>query len=128
MGPTESQTTTETKLKRIAWLSARDKGKQFNCLMHHFNDESLAECFQQLDGNKAVGTDGVTKACYGEKLNENIRGLTERMKRMAYRPKPVREVLIPKEGRPGAKRPLGISNLEDKIVQLMMQRVLESIL
>jgi len=119
--------TTQTKLKRIAWLSAMDKGKQFNCLLHHFNDESLAECFQQLDGKKAVGTDGVTKACYGEKLNENIRELTERMKRMAYRPKPVREVLIPKEGRPGAKRPLGISNLEDKIVQLMMQKVLESI-
>jgi RNA-directed DNA polymerase len=46
---------------------------------------------------------------------------------MAYRPGPVREVLIPKEGKPGATRPLGISNLEDKIIQRMMQRVLESI-
>ena len=46
---------------------------------------------------------------------------------MAYRPGPVREVLIPKDGKPGAKRPLGISNLEDKIVQSMMQKVLESI-
>ena len=46
---------------------------------------------------------------------------------MAYRPGPVREVLIPKEGKPGATRPLGISNLEDKIVQKMMQKVLESI-
>jgi len=127
MRTTESQIKTETKLKRIAWLSATDKGKKFDCLMHHFNDDSLAECFQQLDGKKAVGTDGVTKACYGEKLNENIRGLSERMRRMAYRPRPVREILIPKEGKPGAKRPLGISNLEDKIIQLMMQRVLESI-
>jgi retron-type reverse transcriptase len=39
---------------------------------------------------------------------------------MAYRPGPVREVLIPKEGKPGAIRQLGISNLEDKIVQKMM--------
>jgi len=46
---------------------------------------------------------------------------------MAYRPGPVREVLIPKEGKPGATRPLGISNLEDKIVQKMMHKVLESI-
>lgn len=46
---------------------------------------------------------------------------------MAYRPGPVREVLIPKEGKPGATRPLGISNFEDKIVQKMTQKVLESI-
>lgn len=49
------------------------------------------------------------------------------MKRMTYRPLPVRQALIPKEGQPGAKRPLGISVLEDKIGQKMMQKVLESI-
>ncbi len=46
---------------------------------------------------------------------------------MAYTPGPVRQVLIPKEGKPGATRPLGISNFEDKIVQRMMHKVLESI-
>ena len=39
----------------------------------------------------------------------------------------MRQVRIPKEGRPGETRPLGISNLEDKIVQERMHRVLESI-
>ena len=28
--------------------------------MHLFNQESLAACFHELDGRKAVGTDGVT--------------------------------------------------------------------
>ena len=46
---------------------------------------------------------------------------------MAYRPGPVRQVLIPKEGKPGATRPLGISNFEDKLVQKRMQEILESI-
>ena len=36
--------------------------------------------------------------------------LVERMKRMACRPGPVREVRIPKAGKPGATRSLGISN------------------
>jgi len=50
------------------------------------------------------------------------------MKAMAYRPGPVKEVLIPKEGgKPGATRPLGISGFEDKIVQKMTQQILESI-
>jgi len=124
---TESQLTTETKLKRIAWLSARDKDKQFDCLMHHFNESSLEECFHQLSANRAVGVDGITKADYEENLDKNLRSLTDRMKRMAYRSGAVRRVLIPKEGKPNATRPLGISNFEDKIVQKMMQRILESI-
>ena len=51
----------------------------------------------------------------------------DRMKRMAYIPGSVRQVLIPKEGKAGATRPLGISNFEDKIIQRMMHKVLESI-
>jgi retron-type reverse transcriptase len=95
--------------------------------MHHFNETSLKECFQQLDGTKALGADGVSKAAYAQHLEDNLTDLMARMKRMAYRPGPVRQVLIPKEGMPQATRPLGISNLEDKVVQLMMHRVLESI-
>jgi len=127
VGPTESQIPTETKLKRIAWLSSRDPQKVFNNLMHLFNVESLRTCFNELDGRKAVGIDGIDKSGYMENLNKNLEDLMGRMKRMAYRPAPVRDVLIPKEGKPGATRPLGISNLEDKIVQKMFQKVLESI-
>ena len=95
--------------------------------MHLFNQESLAACFHALDGRKAVGADGVTKAQYGRHLERNLEELVERMKRMAYRPGPVREVRIPKAGKPGATRSLGISNLEDKVVQGMVRKVLEAI-
>ena len=127
MEPTEFQVSTETKLNRIAWLSSRDKKKVFNNLMHLFNKESLRSCFNELDGGKAVGIDGVNKAHYEAELDANLDNLVERMKRMGYRPGPVRQTLIPKEGKPGATRPLGIGNFEDKIVQKMMQKVLESI-
>jgi RNA-directed DNA polymerase len=59
MGTTETLIATETKLKRIAWLSKQDPDKEFECLMHLFNQESLKDCFHQLDKNKAVGIDGI---------------------------------------------------------------------
>lgn len=123
----QSHSATTTKLNRITWLSKQDSRKEFECLMHLYNQESLIECFHELDKNKAVGVDGITKMAYKDNLNSNIEELVTQMKKMAYRPGPVREVLIPKEGKPGATRPLGISNLEDKIIQKMTQKILESI-
>ena len=127
MGTTESLNTTKTKLNRITWLSKQDPNKKFECLMHLFNCESLVDCFHKLDKKKAVGIDEIDKATYGLNLEENIKELIRQMKNMTYRPGPVREALIPKEGKPGATRPLGISNFEDKTVQKMMQQTLESI-
>lgn len=127
MGTTESLNNTATKLARIAWLSAHDSTKTFSNLMHHVNEESLRECYDLLDGKKAIGIDGVTKEKYGEKLKGNIGDLIARMRRMNYRPNPVRRVDIPKPGQPKKLRSLGISNFEDKLVQKQFQRILESI-
>ncbi len=127
MDTTEIRETTATKLARIAKLSAGDPLKRFDSLMHLFNEESLAACFHRLDGKKAVGVDGVRKAEYGTHLESNLMELIARMKRMGYRPGPVRQVLIPKGGKANAVRPLGISNFEDKLVQGVMHQVLESI-
>lgn len=127
MGASEALSITKTKLNRIALLSRQDSRRSFESLMHHFNEESLKECFQELDGKKALGIDGINKETYGKDLDLNISKLISEMKTMSYRPGPVREVLIPKEGKPGATRPLGISGFEDKIVQKMMQQILESI-
>ena len=126
-GVTKPTTTTTTKLNKIAKLSNEDSTVEFKWLMSHFNKESLISCFHELDGKKAVGIDRVTKEDYGNKLEENIDELLKRMKSMSYRPQAVREVLIPKDGKPGATRPLGISSFEDKIVQLQMAKILESI-
>ena len=127
MEATDFQFDTTTKLKRIAMLSSSDHARRFDSLMHHFNKASLEECFHLLDGRKAVGTDGITKENYAEQLKSNLDNLIKQMRQMAYRPGAVREVRIPKGGKTGSTRRLGISNFEDKIVQKMMQRILESI-
>ena len=127
MGATESRVTTETKLARIAWLSGSDPTKTFSNLMHHVNEDPLRECYHLLEGRKAAGTDGVTKEEYGKNLKANLKELISKMKRMSYRPRPMRRVEIPKPGMRGNYRRLGISNFEDKLVQKQFQRILENI-
>ena len=126
-GKTKPETATATKLNRIAELYKGDPKMEVKWLMPHINKESLISCFHELDGKRAVGIDGITKEQYGVKLEENIDKLVCRMKSMSYRPQAAREVLIPKEGKPKATRPLSISSFEDKIVQLQMAKILEAI-
>jgi len=70
--------------------------------------------------------DGVTKEQYGENLEENLESLSDRLKRMGYRPQPSRRSYIPKSGSEKG-RPLGISCFEDKIVELAVKRTLEQV-
>jgi len=93
--------------------------------MHHFTVDNLRACFAALDGSKAPGVDGVTKAMYEQHLEANLQALHDKLHRMSYRPQPVRRVEIPKDD--GSTRPLGISCTEDKIVQELVRRILEAI-
>jgi len=95
---------TITKLQRIAELSKRDSETVCINMMCMFNKNNLWECFNMLDGKKAIGIDGITKSQYEYNLCENLDDLITRMKRMAYRPGPVKQVLIPKEGKAGAQQ------------------------
>ncbi len=114
-----------TKLERIAEISATTPKPEFTSLYHLINAEMLMQCHKELDGNKAVGIDRVTKAEYEEHLEENITNLVERLKNRAYKPLPSLRVYIPKSN--GKMRPLGIASYEDKIVQLAVKKILEAI-
>ena len=115
----------ETGLMRIERLSTENPGMEFKWLIQHFTKDNLIKCFHELGRKKAVGIDGRSKDEYEMNLEENIEFLIERMKGLKYYPAPVREVKIPKGN--GKFRPLGISNIEDKIVQSMFAKVLNAI-
>ena len=82
----ESSDITEMKLKRISALSAANSEMVFTHVIHHFNVESLRTCFHELDGQKAIGNDGIDKETYRNNLEANLQDLMDRMKRMAYIP------------------------------------------
>lgn len=111
-----------TKLERIGKRAKFQKDGVFNNLAHAVDLDLLRECYRQLDGKKAVGIDGETKASYGEKLEGNLEDLLARIRRNAYKPQASRLVEIPKED--GSTRPLAISCFEDKIVQQAVAKIL----
>jgi len=113
------------KLSLISGHAQRDPDFQFTSLAHLLNIEYLRDCYKSLNRNKAVGIDNVSWEEYGRNLDENLLLLVSRLKRKKYKPIPARRVYIPKSET--EKRPLGISALENKIVERGITWILESI-
>lgn len=116
----------KVKLNQIAYKAKRDKRLKFTSVVHHVNEENLALCYRELKRNKACGIDGVTVEDYGKDLKGNLKRLVDAIKSKRYRPKPVRRVYIPKVGK-AEKRGLGIPSVEDKLVQIMLNKILGNI-
>src|SRR5258705_64563 len=123
---TPSRTDTPSALERVRQAAGKDKKLRFTALLHHiYNLETLRMAYFSLKKEAAPGVDGETWRHYGEELERNLQDLSERLKRGAYRAKPVRRVYIPKAH--GRQRPLGGPALEDKIVQRAAVEVLNAI-
>ena len=114
-----------TKIARINQISKERPKEVFTSIYHLINKELLKECFNELDGNKAVGLDIMTKDEYRTNLDENIDKLVNNLKNKSFRPSPARRVNIPKSN--GKLRGLAIANFEDKIVQMAVKKILEAI-
>lgn len=112
-------------LHGVREAARKDSTLKFTALLHHIDEDCLTEAFFNLKKTAAVGVDGVTWKEYEPNLEANIADLHDRIHRGAYRAKPSRRVWIPKSD--GRQRPLGVASLEDKLVQLAVLWVLQSI-
>lgn len=113
---------------RLDWIhtaAQKKPGERMRNLMHHFNRTNLRRAFRTLDGSKASGIDHVTKYGYQQNLEPNLQALEQSLRGGGWRPKPAREVLIPKPQ--GGMRPLAVGCLEDKIVQTLTARILDAV-
>jgi len=123
---TQSRVSAHSALERVRQAAKSDRTMRFTALLHHvYNLDTLRAAYFSLKKEAAPGVDGQTWQQYGEALEEQLHDLAARLKRGAYRAKPVRRVFIAKDG--GGQRPLGVTALEDKIVQRATVEVLNAI-
>jgi len=120
---TRSRDTLDAALERIRRAASRDKTLRLTALWHHvYNVDRLRESYLALRPGAAAGVDGQTWQEYGQALEGNLQDLSDRLKRGAYRARPVKRAWIPKSD--GRERPIGIPTVEDKVVQRAASRVL----
>jgi RNA-directed DNA polymerase len=112
-------------LLRVMERARRHPSERQFSLAYLIDVDALRRAYGRIRKDAAVGVDGVTKEQYGQDLETNLMVLHKRMKAMKYRHQPIRRVHIPKDK--SRKRPIGISCLEDKIVQGALTEVLGAI-
>lgn len=119
-------TSTVTKLTLIAKRVKEHRNGKFTSLMYLLNQQYLMDGYTHLGKKKAAGIDLRTVESYTkEEITDVIEATIQKMKSHTYKPQPVRKVLIPKEN--GKTRTLGIPTVTDRIVQMGVARILNSI-
>ncbi len=124
---TQSRESVSQGLDRVRHAARQRKKEKFTALLHHVTVDMLRDAFLALKRRAAPGVDGVTWEDYEAGLEGNLPDLHARVHSGGYRALPVRRRFIPKPGGGNKKRPLGISALEDKIVQRALVAVLNAI-
>lgn len=104
-----------TKLQQIAEQAVRYPKMVFSTLVHHIDIDFLHRAYELTRKDGSPGFEGMTAKEYAIDLEFNLKSLHERLTSGRYRAPLIKRVWIDKEG--GKKRPIGIPEFEDKVVQ-----------
>ena len=125
-GTTAVPETDEPVSPRLAELVARArKEERLTNAVQFVDEELLREAFKSLRKRAAPGVDGQSYAAYAANLDANLKDVYERLKTGRYRAPVVRRVYIPKAK--GGRRPIGITTVEDRMVQKAVAWVLSAV-
>jgi RNA-directed DNA polymerase len=118
-------------LQRVLYRCAKqDRDRRFHALFDKVARSDVMErAWGEVRQNRgAPGIDGVTiDEIEGSGVGDFLDELARKLRAGSYRPRPLRRVHIPKPGRPGQTRPLGIPTVADRVVMAAARIVLEPI-
>lgn len=124
--------------QRVVWtdrmlttlLNDTVKGGRWHALIDKvYRPPNLFSAALGVLGKKgAAGVDGQKTEDFERHLIEETRRLSDEIREQSYQPRAALRGWIPKPGRPGEKRPLGIPTVRDRVVQKALVNVIEPIL
>lgn len=115
--------------RRLAdWLNPTGERKVHSLVDKIYQRKNLAVAWEKVKRNRgAGGIDGTDLAAFEAELEANLEQLHVALKDGTYTPQPVLQHLIPKAGKPGEHRPLGIPTIIDRVCQQALLNRLEPI-
>lgn len=115
--------------RRLAdWINPTGERKVHSLIDKVYKRKNLEIAWERVKANRGGGgVDGESVEQFGERLNEHLDQLHDELRTDQYRPRPVKERLIPKTGKPGEYRKLGIPTIYDRVCQQALLNRLEPI-
>ena len=115
--------------RRLAdWINPTGVKKVHSLIDKVYKRKNLQMAWERVKANRgAGGIDGQTLEEFESQLDQHLDRLQRELKEDTYRPEPVRQVAIPKSGKPGELRTLGIPTIYDRVCQQALLNRLESI-
>src|SRR5215471_4887152 len=112
----------------VDWLNPDGQKKVHSLVDKVYQLKNLRAAWDKVKANRGSGgVDGQSLEAFEQGLNENLQRLHKELRTGCYQPQPVRRVNIPKAGKPGEWRPLGIPAVIDRVCQQALLQRLEPI-
>lgn len=115
--------------RRLAdWINPEGERKVHSLIDKVYKRKNLEIAWERVRANRgAGGIDGESVGDFAERAEGQLDRLHDELRRDNYRPQPVRQKRIPKEGQPGKERMLGIPTVYDRVCQQALLNRLEPI-
>ena len=110
------------------WINPSGAKKVHSLIDKVYQRKNLEMAWEKVKANRGSGgVDGQNLEGFAAKWDEQLDRLQSELKEDVYRPQPVRQVQIPKVGKPGEFRTLGIPTIYDRVCQQALLNRLEPI-
>src|SRR6202140_3667414 len=110
------------------WINPTGAKKVHSLIDKVYQRKNLEMAWEVVKANRGSGgVDGQSLDGFAAQLDQQLDRLQSKLKEYVYRPQPVRQVPIPKAGRPGEFRTLGVPTIYDRVCQQALLNRLEPI-
>jgi len=128
LGPTPPIDKTHEFQRKLYLAAKRSRNRRFHALYDRiFRPDVLWRAWEEVRRNGgSAGADGVTIAeIEREGVAQFLEQIAQELRMQTYHPQPVRRVYLPKPD--GRQRPIGIPNVQDRVIQQACKMVIEPI-